>query len=39
MSGGAPDGRVDVEIDGLTERLKSSKKKARSARRKTTGVL
>ena len=34
MSGGAPDGRVDVEIDGLTERLKSSKKKARAARRK-----
>ena len=34
MSGGAPDGRVDVEIDGLTERLKPSKKEARAARRK-----
>ena len=34
MSGGAPDGRIDVEIDGLTARLKSSKKKARPSRSK-----
>ena len=34
MSGGAPDGRIDVEIDGLTVRPKSSKKKARPSRRK-----
>ncbi len=34
MSGGAPDGRIDVEIEGLTERLKSSRRKARPARRR-----
>ena len=34
MSGGAPDGRIDVEIDGLVARPKSSRKKARPARRK-----
>ena len=34
MSSGEPQGRIDVEIDGLTERPKSSKKKARPARRK-----
>lgn len=32
--GGPPDGRIDVEIDGLTERRKSSRKKARPSRRK-----
>ena len=31
---GVPDGRIDVEIDGLTERAKSSRKKARPSRRK-----
>ena len=34
MSGGTPGGRIDVEIDGLTARPKSSRKKARPARRK-----
>ena len=34
MSGGDPDGLIDVEIDGLVARPKSSKKKARPARRK-----
>ena len=34
MSGGEPDGLVDVEIDGLAARPKSSGKKARPARRK-----
>ncbi len=34
MSGGEPDGLIDVEIDGLTARPKSSRKKARPARRK-----
>ena len=34
MRGGEPDGLIDVEIDGLTARPKSSRKKARPARRK-----
>ncbi len=34
MSGGAPDERVEIEIDGLVARPKSSRKKARPARRK-----
>ena len=34
MSGGAPDGRIDVEIEGLVARPKSSRKKARPARSK-----
>ena len=34
MRSGAPDGRIDVEIDGLTARPKSSRKKARPSRRK-----
>ena len=34
MGGGTPDGRIDVEIDGLTARPKSSRKPARPARRK-----
>ena len=34
MSGGAPDGLIDVEIEGLTARPKSSRKKARPAREK-----
>ncbi len=34
MSGGAADGLIDVEIDGLVARPKSSGKKARPARRK-----
>ena len=34
MSGGPPDGRIDVEVDGLTARPKSSRKRARPARRK-----
>ena len=34
MRSGAPAGLIDVEIDGLTERPKSSRKKARPARRK-----
>ena len=34
MSGGGPDGRMTVEIAGLTARPKSSKKKARPARLK-----
>ena len=34
LRGGAPDGRIDVEIDGLTARPKSSRKKARASRRK-----
>ena len=34
MSGDAPDGWIDVEIDGLTARPRSSKKKARPSRRK-----
>ncbi len=34
MSGGTPDGIIDVEIEGLTARPKSSRKKARPARRK-----
>ena len=34
MSGGEPDGLIDVEIDGLVARPKSSRKKARPARRK-----
>ncbi len=34
MSGGVPDGRIDVEIDGLTARPKSSRKKERPSRRK-----
>ena len=34
MSGGAPDGMVDVEVEGLTARAKSSRKKARPARHK-----
>ena len=34
LRGGAADGRIDVEIDGLTERGKSSRKKTRSSRRK-----
>ena len=34
MRSGAPEGRVDVEIDGLTARPKSSRKKARPSRRK-----
>ncbi len=34
LRGGAPDGRIDVEIDGLTARAKSSRNKARPSRRK-----
>ena len=34
MGGGAPDGLIDVEIDGLAARPKSSGRKARPARRK-----
>ena len=34
LRGGVPDGRIDVEIDGLTARAKSSRKKARPSRRK-----
>ncbi len=34
MAGGAPDGLIDVEIDGLAARPKSSGRKARPARRK-----
>ena len=34
LCGGAPDGRIDVEIDGLTERGMSSRKRARPSRRK-----
>ena len=34
MSGGEPDGLIDVEIEGLTARPKSSRKKARPARKK-----
>ncbi len=34
MGGGAPDAMVDVEIEGLTERAKSSRTKARPARQK-----
>ena len=34
MSGGAPDGMIDVEIEGLTARPKSSRRKARPARMK-----
>ena len=34
MSAGTPDARIEVEIDGLTARPKSSRKKARPARRK-----
>ena len=34
MRGGEPDGLIDVEIDGLAARPKSSGKKARPARRK-----
>ncbi|MCY3612218.1 MAG: IS4 family transposase [Gemmatimonadetes bacterium] len=34
MSGGAPDGMVDVEIEGLAARPKSSRRKARPARAK-----
>ena len=34
MSGGAPDGMLDVEIEGLTARPKSSRTKARPARTK-----
>ena len=36
MAGGKPDGMVDIEIEGLVERPKSSRKKARPARRKRT---
>ena len=32
MGGGAPDGRIDVEVEGLTARTKSSRKAARPAR-------
>ena len=34
MSGGTPDGLIDIEIEGLTARPKSSRKKARPARKK-----
>ena len=34
MSGGDPDGLIDVEIEGLTARPKSSRKKARAPRQK-----
>ena len=34
MSGGTPDGLIDVEVEGLTARPKSSRKKARPARQK-----
>ena len=34
MAGGAADGRIDVQVEGLTERPKSSRKRARAARRK-----
>ena len=34
MSGGTPDGLIDVEIEGLTARPKSSRKQARAARQK-----
>ena len=34
LRGGAPDGRIDIEVDGLTARPKSSRKKARPSRRK-----
>ena len=34
MSAGTPDARIEVEVDGLTARPKSSRKKARPARRK-----
>ena len=34
MSGGASEGLIDIEIEGLTERLKASRKKARPARQK-----
>ncbi len=34
LRGGAPDGRIDVEVDGLTARPKSSRKKARPSRLK-----
>ena len=34
MAGGAPDGMIDVEIEGLAARPKSSKGKARPARAK-----
>ena len=37
-SGGAPDGQIDVEIDGLTARPKSSKKKAQPACRKRLAI-
>ena len=32
MSGGEPDGMIDIEVNGLTARPKSSKRKARPAR-------
>ena len=34
MRGGPPGGRIDIELDGLTARPKSSRKPARPARRK-----
>ncbi len=34
MSGGAPDGRIDVEVEGMVARPKSSGGKARPARRR-----
>ena len=34
MSAGEPDGLIDIEIEGLTARPKSSRKKARPAREK-----
>ena len=34
MRGGKADGLIDIEIEGLTERMKSSRRKARPARQK-----